>query len=173
MAAADFGERFAAEQIHGLLRAAVDRVVQLQVADAVVVVGARFEEQLLDRRRLRVAARLAEAHHRRLIVDDVDRVLRGRIDFFAVRPGELDLVEALRLDREVSGQRSVRLRGERGRGPIVQHDASAGRLHRRRDAKEHVGAADRGNVACVLDLARRQPRIRGEAVLEIELRHGR
>ena len=44
-----------------------------------------FGEHLLDRARAGVASRLGERHGRRLIVQDVDRVLRRRVDLLAVR----------------------------------------------------------------------------------------
>ena len=170
VARAHFGERLrSAEQRHRLGRRAVGRVEQLQLLDAVVVVRARLEEELLDRAGLRVAPRLAEADRRHLVVDDVDRVLRRRVDLFGVRTGQLDVVEALLLDRESAGQRAVGLRRQRQRAAVLQQNPSAGRLHRRRDVHEHVGAADRRDVAAAFDRARLQARVRREVVFEIEL----
>ena len=51
----------AVEQPQRLLGAAVDRVDQLEILDAVVVFGARLDEHFFDRRRRRVAARLAKS----------------------------------------------------------------------------------------------------------------
>ena len=173
MAGADFGERLrAGEQGDRLRRAAVDGIEQLQRLDAVVVVGARLEEQILDGAGLRVAARLGEMNRRRLIVDDVDRVLRGRLDLLAVRSGELDAIEALMIDLEAARQRSVRLPHERTRAAVAQQDAAVGRGHGRHDVQDDFGAADRGHVAA-LGLARGKAGVGGVAVLEIELRDGR
>ena len=122
--------------------AAVDRVEQLHRLHAVVVVGAHFEEEFFDRAGLRVASRLGEADRRRLIVDDVDRVLRRRLHFLAVRPGQLDPVEALTVDGEVAGERAVRLRRERPVAPVAQQNPSRRRGHRRHHLQEDAGAAE-------------------------------
>ena len=142
MAGGNLGERLgAAEETHGLLRPAVHRIVQLQLLDAEVVIGARFDEQVFHRARGGVAPRLDERHRRRLIVEDVDRVLRRGVHLFAVRTGELDLVEALTLDLEAARQRPVRLRRQHRGSRVVQQNAAAGRGHRRHDAQEHFRAA--------------------------------
>ena len=110
MARRHFGQRLrAAEQVDGLLGAAVHRVEHLHLLHAEVIVGPHFGEDFFDRRGLRVASRLGEAHRRRLIGQHVDRVLRRRVHLLALRAIELDPVEALLVDLEVAGERAVGL----------------------------------------------------------------
>ena len=98
-------------------------------------------------------------------------VLRRRVDLLAVRSGQLDLVEALTLDPEAAGQRSVALRRQRRRCAVVQQNPSARRRHRRRDAQRELRCPRmRGDIAAVIDLTRRRDPCRREAILEIELR---
>ena len=173
MSGAHFGQRLAAaEQIDGLRRRSVHRVEHLQRLHAVVVVGSGFEEQLLDRAGLRIAPGLGEANRRRLIVNDVDRVLRRCLNLLAVRPGQLDPVQALALDLEHAGQGAVALHGQRRSRAVVQQNPASRRRHRRRDAELHVGAADGGDIAAAFHLARREPGVRRKVVFEIQLRHG-
>ena len=85
----------AAEQLDGLLGAAVHRVDELEVANAEVVLGLRLDVHLFDRRRRRVAAGFRERHGRRLIRQHVDRVLRRRGRALLARSLELDAVETV------------------------------------------------------------------------------
>ena len=102
VAGADLGQPVApGEQLDRLLRPAVDRVDELEIADAEVVLGGRLDEHFLDRRRGRVAPRLGERDGRRLVGQHVDRVLRRRRHALAGRRLQLDAVEAVlvRLER--------------------------------------------------------------------------
>ena len=174
MGRGDFGQRLrAAEEIDRLLGAAVHRVEHLQLLHAEVVVGAHLGEHFFDRARRGVASGLVEVHGGRDVRQHVDRVLRRRVHLLGVRPLELDLVEALRADGEVAGERAVRLLRERHRVVLVQQHPAAGRRHRRRDLQADFGALDRGDVAARIDRARLQSGVGGEAVLEHELVHGR
>src|SRR5207245_5612072 len=92
------------EQPDGLVGAAVHRVDELQLPDAEIIVRLRFDEDLLDGRRRRVAAWPGDRHARRLIVEHVDGVLRRGAHVLAVRALELDAVEALAIDREAAGE---------------------------------------------------------------------
>ena len=172
MARAHFLERLGGvEQPDGFFRCAVHRVRELQLPDAEVVVCPRFDEQLLDRRRRRVAAGFRDRHGRRLVVEHVDRELRRGADPFAVRAVELDAIEALTCDREAARQRSVRLQRERGRSVVVHHDPSTRRRHRRQNADAHFSAAQRRDVAAALDLLRRKAGVGRVVVFELELPH--
>ena len=103
----------------------------------------------------------------------VDRVLRRRVHLFRVRTFELDLVEALRVDGEVAGERAVGFLRQRRRLVLVQQHPAARRRHRRRDLQAHLRALDRGDVAARIDGARLQAGVGGEVVLEHELVDGR
>ena len=73
--------------------AAADRVDQLELRDPEVVLGLDLGEDLLDRGDLGVPPRLEHADERRLVVEDVDRVI-GRAGLEAAVGGrELDPVE--------------------------------------------------------------------------------
>ena len=138
--------------------AAVDRVDQLEILHAEVVFGVRLDEHFLDRRRGGVAARLGDRHRRRLIGQHVDRVLRRRRHALARRRVELDAVEAVLLGLERRRQRAV--------GRHRQAAPSACRRTRICPPRAvivgmtldpHFGALEHGDVAAVLDLARREP----------------
>ena len=110
-----FGQRLrAAEQVDRLLGAAVHRVEHLQLLHAEVVVGLHFGEHFFDRARLGVAARLVEARPTAPTSDSTSIVYCGdAFTFSRVRTFELDLVEALRVHREVAGERAVGFLRER------------------------------------------------------------
>jgi len=162
-----------AKELHGLLGAAVHRVEQLHVGDAEVVVGLGFDEDFLDGARRVVATRFDEGHHRRLILQDVDRVLRRRVHLLAVRSCELDFVEALVFDDELARERPIGLRRQPVVARFVHHDLPARRRHRRRDAHPHFGAAQRGDVAADVDFLYGQTRVGGEVILQFQLADGR
>ena len=173
VAGAHLLQRFAAaEERDGLLRAAVHRVHHLQLLDPEIVVRLHFGEDFLDGTRARVAPRLAERHGRRLIVEHVNRVLRRGIHLLALGADELDAVEAGLRQFEVARERAVRLDRQRRRAAFLEQNLSAGRLHRRHDVEQHVGAAQRHHITAVLLFAWRQVRVGGEAVLDVELPDG-
>ena len=153
VAGRDFRRRpRAVEQADGLLGSAVHRIHQLQVLHRIVIVGLRFDEELLHRRGVGVASRLRQLHRGRQIRQQVDRVLRRRRHVLAGRPIELDAVEAVLLRREFRGQRAVRVGGQRHAAVFAEHDAAALRRHRRRDRQRDVRAFEHGDVAAVFDL---------------------
>ena len=87
-------------QRHRLLRAAIHRVHEVELGDAVVVLGARLGVHLVDREHFRVAARLGEPHRRRTVRQHVDRVVERAGEHFPVRALELDFIEAGFVDAE-------------------------------------------------------------------------
>ena len=79
-----------------LLRSTVDRVHQLKLAHAEVVVCACFDRKFLDRRGGRVTTRFGNRYGRRLILENIDGVLRRGVHEFVLRPAlELDPIEAV------------------------------------------------------------------------------
>ena len=158
-----------AEQMNGLLGAAIHRVEHLHLLDAVVVVGLHLGEHFFNRAGVRVATWLVEAHRWSLIVEHVDRVLRRRVDLFTRRSDQLDLVEAFVLHGEVGGEGAVGLFRERERFVLVEDHAATGRRHSRRDLQADIGTLDGRNVAAWFDRSWLQPCIGREAVLHCQL----
>ena len=165
MARGHFRQRLgAAEQVHGLLGAAVHRIEQVDALHAVVVGGLHFREDLLDRRGVAVASGLVEGDARPLVGQDVDGVLRRGVHLLTGRPLELDLVEALRLHREVRGEGAVGLLRQWQRVVLVQDYAAARRGHGRRDREANVGALDGRHVAARFNRPRFEAGVAGEGV---------
>src|SRR5690606_39170129 len=81
---------------------------------------------------------------------------------------ELDAVEAGRRDGERALEAAVRRGRERDGVAVVEDDASGLYGHGGQRADEHFGAAQHRDVSAVLDHLRAEPRVRGEAVLEVE-----
>ena len=101
--------------------AAVHRVHELELADAVVVFGLRFAVDLVHRQHFLVAARLREVHRGRTIRQHVDVVVERARHHAAVRSLELDLVEAGFVDAQHRHEMAVGRRHELERVAAV-HD---------------------------------------------------
>ena len=154
--------------------AAVHRVHQLQLLDPEVVVRLHLGEDFLDRARARVASRLAERHRRRLIVEHVDRVLRRGVDLLALRArrarcGRSRAADSVKLPASVPSACTVSGAAPPSLNRICPPDVFIVGVM----CSSTLGAAQRRDVAAVFVLARRQVRVGGEVVLQLELRDGR
>ena len=89
-----------AEQRHGLLGPAVDRVHQLEIANPEIVLRLRLDVDLFDGGGRDVTARLGERHARRLVGQHVDGVLRRSGGALPRRRLELDPIEAIAIRSE-------------------------------------------------------------------------
>ena len=165
----------AIEQAKRLLRAAVDGIDQIEIADAEVVLRVRLDEHLFNRGGCGVASGLGNRYRRRLVVERVDRVLRGRRQPLAGWSIEFDVIEAVALDLERADERRRRSTGGIGRqrrfAVISDHDLAAGRAHRRHRAQAHFGSLQDRDIAAILDLLRRQSGVCREVVFELEPLH--
>ncbi len=169
----DFREHvLRAVQRQRLLLAAVHRVDQLERTDAVIVLGARLDEHLLDRAHARVPALLRERNGRRHVRQDVDRVGGRCVDGRAVGRRHLDVVKAILVDAHRARQHPLRVRLQLD-GRVVQHDPAGRNRHGGRGVHFDARAAQHRDVAAELDLARLQARVRREVVDEPQLLHVR
>ncbi len=158
----------AAVERHDLLGRAVHRVDELEVLDAEVVVGARLDEELLDRRGVAVAPGLGDRHRRRHVGEHVDHVLRRGGDHRPVGALQADAVEAVLVGDERPGELALGAGRERHVGALVQRQLAGRGRHRRRDRDAHFGAGQHGDVAGVLDHPRFEAGVGGEVVLEVD-----
>ena len=160
---------FRVEQLDRLLRAAVHRVGQAERAHAEIIVGAGLQEHLFDGVGGRVAPRLDEHDRRRLIGEHVDGVPRGRLHPLAARTFELDLVEAVLLDREGGRQDPIVATAQGGVGGLVEHQPAGRGAHGRKHPHAHLGSPQDGDVPAVLNQTRLKPGIGGEVELELQV----
>ena len=162
-----------AEQLDDLFLSAVDREDELELPDAVIVVGARLDEELLQRRGACVAAGTGEGERRRLVVQNVDGVLgRG-----GHQPGagalHLEVVEAVLLHHERSGEGAVLGGRQIARQRVVAPQVGARGGNRGEGAQVDPGPAQHRDVATVVDGAVRKPGVGGEIVHQLEPVHVR
>src|SRR5262249_30334527 len=95
----NFVERLrAAEELHGFLFAAIDRVDQFELLDAEIVGRAGLHEQFFNRGRHRIPPGLGERHSRRAVRCDIDGVLRRSLHLLAMWSFEFDAIETLLVD---------------------------------------------------------------------------
>ena len=169
----DLGEGDAPSRMdgQGVGGPSVHAVDQEDLGDAQIVVGARLDEDLLDRAHLDVAPRPAERDGRPLVVQHVDPVV-GSARHPDVVPGqELDAVEAFVAHDERGLERALRPRFH-GDGVPRVHDqpgrpGGQGGGHGQRDA----GSGQCGHVAAVLEATRREARVAREVVDHLEPVH--
>ena len=162
-----------AEQLDGLFLSAVDREDELELPDAVVVVGACLDENLLQRRGACVAAGAGEGERRRLVVQHVDGVLgRG-----GHQPGagalHLEVVEAVLLHHERSGEGAVLGGRQIARQRVVAPQVGARGGNRGEGAQVDAGPVQHRDVATVVDGAVRKPGVGREIVHQLEPVHVR
>ena len=170
MAGGHFLERArTAKEVDRLLGPAVDGVEELHLLHAEVIVCLDLGEHLFDSRRLCIPTGLGDGHRRRLICQDIDRVLRRRGDVLALRAVQLDPVEALLGHREVAGERPIRRDGERRGLRFVESDPAARRFHGGRHLEADVRAVNGRDIAAWVHGARLQARVGREVVLEDEV----
>ena len=141
--------------------------------DAVVVVGARLDEELLQRGGAGVAAGAGEGKRRRLVVQHVDGVLgRG-----GHQPGagalHLEVVEAVLLHHEGSGEGAVLGGGQFARQRVVAPQVGARGGNRGEGAQVDAGSAQHRDVAAVVDGTVRKPGVGREVVHQLEPVHVR
>ena len=149
---------------HGVGRPAVHAVDQENLGDPQVVVGARFDEYLLDRAHVGVASRLGERDRRSLVRQHVDPVVRRPRDPLAVVGLEADAVEALVAYGEGAAERAFRAGFHADRVARVHHHQGAGRDDRGRHSDLDPRPGEGRNVAAVLETARREARVAREVV---------
>ena len=162
-----------AEQFDGLFLAAVDRKDELELPDAVVVIGARLDEELLQRRGACVAAGAGEGERRRLVVQHVDGVLGGGGHQPGARALHLEVVEAVLLHHEGSGEGAVLVRRQFARQRVVAPQVGARGGNRGEGAQMDAGSAQDRDVATVVDGAVGKPGIGREIVHQLEPVHVR
>ena len=157
-----FGRRLAAaEEADRLLRAAVDRVDQLQVRDREVVVCARFDEELLHRRGVGVAARLRQRDRRRPDRPGCRWCIAATLRPFRrpgrrARRGRSRWRDAVKLPRE----RAVGIGASAATSrAVVHHDAPARAWPSSAGSCRRTSVPlQRGDVAAVFDRPRREAR---------------
>ena len=159
---------------HDLLAAPPHRVDELEVGDAVIVVGARLDDDFLELRDLAIARGPHDADVGRPVVEHAHEVLGIVRALEPVDVLEADAIRPVLGDREPRRERGgVAAAGERERGPVLErHRAAANRLvgvHR----DPHRGAGRPEDVAAVLVVARRQLGEARERVVEIDPRDPR
>ena len=162
----DLGERLGARRVdvHGVGGPAVHAVDEEDLRYAQIVVGAGFDEDLLDRGHLDVAPRPAEGDGRPLVAEHVDPVVGGAGHPDPAQGGELHAVEAVLADGEGAEEGAVRPCLHRERVPRVHHEAGGGHGQRGGHRQLDPRPGERGHVAPVLEAARRHPRVAREVV---------
>ena len=145
-------------------RPAVDAVDQRDIGDAQIVVGAGFQEDLLDRADRDVAPRPAEGDRRPLVVQHVDPVVRrtGHPDIAVGQ--EPDPVEAVVAHDERGSVIALRPGLHADRVARVHYELRGWRGEGGRDGELDAGAGQRGNVAAVLEATRGEARVAREVV---------
>ena len=141
----------AAAQRHGLLAAATHADDQLEPIEPVVVVGARFDGHLFERRDALVAGRTDDAHVGRTVVETADEVLGILGVFEAIGVAQAHAICGVVGDRRTR-PRTRAVGGQRHFLSVPQHDGRRGdRRGRRlrRHAHRHARAFGRVDVAAV------------------------
>ena len=164
------------------LGASVDRNVDLEAPDGVVVFRQHLGEHFFHRIRLNVAPGTHELDVGRQVLQDLHEVVARRGAEVPIGAGEFHPVRAGFRERQARRQP---FRARAGRRPAGFLDGFEGNLDRagfqpqpaagRRDRGGHREFHDRPREGCdvpaVLDLARREPGVRGIAIRQPDLRH--
>ena len=157
------------EKRHGAFVGAVDREGELELRDAVIVLGLGVGVHLVDRERLHVAAGAANGHRRFAIRERVNRVVERRADRAAIGALEFNLVEARLGDPHHPDELAARCRRKRKGIAAIHDQAAALARHGWRHFHAHHRAGERGDVAGAVHLPVGELRVRRVTVFEVHI----
>ena len=159
-------------QSQSLFLTAVDTVPELDLRDAVIVISANRDGDLLEEVRLGIPSRLVNAHHRRQVLERLDRVVDGARNHRSVRGHQIHPVVPVPLQAERRGDAAVLHHLQRRGSAIIEAELASGHRHRHHGAHDHVGADHRRQVTTILDDLRRQAGVSRKLQLQSHLLHG-